>query len=69
VSSPEKLGPLAARAQSLFAGFHHPKIMIEPAQRELDGFAALLQSDYDQLHHFVAAGGRHPKRQRANEAS
>ena len=35
---------MAARAQSLFAGFHYPKIMIEPAQRELDGFAALLQS-------------------------
>ena len=35
---------MAARAQSLFAGFHYPKIMIEPAKRELDGFAALLQS-------------------------
>jgi glycine amidinotransferase len=35
---------MAARAQSLFAGFHYPKIMVEPAQRELDGFAALLQS-------------------------
>jgi hypothetical protein len=30
--------------ESLFAGFHYPKMMIEPAQRELDGFAALLQS-------------------------
>ena len=30
---------MAAWAQSLFAGFHYPKIMIEPAQRELDGFA------------------------------
>src|SRR3984893_14139985 len=29
---------MAARAQSLFAGFHYPKIMVEPAQRELDGF-------------------------------
>ena len=35
---------IAARAQSLLAGFHYPKIMIEPAQRELDGFVALLQS-------------------------
>ncbi|WP_208753025.1 amidinotransferase [Bradyrhizobium genosp. SA-3] len=35
---------MAARAQSLFAGFHYPKIMIEPAQRELDDFVALLQS-------------------------
>ena len=35
---------MAARAQSLFAGFHYPKIMIEPAQRELDGFAAPVQS-------------------------
>jgi glycine amidinotransferase len=34
----------AARAQSLFAGFRYPRIMIEPAQRELDGFVALLQS-------------------------
>ena len=33
----------AARAQSLIAGFHYPKIMIEPAQRELDGFIALLE--------------------------
>src|SRR5437016_13210594 len=35
---------MAARAQSLFAGFRYPKILIEPAQRELDGFVALLQS-------------------------
>src|SRR5215471_7215511 len=35
---------MAARAQALFAGFRYPKIMIEPAQRELDGFVALLQS-------------------------
>lgn len=35
---------MAARAQSLLAGFHYPKIMIEPAQRELDHFVALLQS-------------------------
>jgi glycine amidinotransferase len=35
---------MAARAQSLLAGFRYPKIMIEPAQRELDSFVALLQS-------------------------
>src|SRR6202023_2709305 len=35
---------MTARAQSLVAGFRYPKIMIEPAQRELDGFVALLQS-------------------------
>ena len=35
---------MAARAQSLFAGFHYPKIMIQPAKRELDYFVALLQS-------------------------
>jgi glycine amidinotransferase len=35
---------MAARAQSLLAGFRYPKLMIEPAQRELDGFVALLQS-------------------------
>jgi len=35
---------MAARAQSLFAGFHYPKLMIEPAQRELDSFVALLKS-------------------------
>ena len=34
---------MAARAQSLFAGFHYPKRMIEPAKRELDGFVALLK--------------------------
>jgi glycine amidinotransferase len=34
----------AARAQALVAGFHYPWIMVEPAQRELDGFIALLQS-------------------------
>ena len=34
----------AARAQAITAGFRYPKIMIEPAQRELDGFIALLQS-------------------------
>ena len=34
----------AARAQSLVAGLHYPKFMVEPAQRELDGFIALLQS-------------------------
>jgi len=35
---------IAAQAQSLLAGCRYPKIMIEPAQRELDGFVALLQS-------------------------
>jgi hypothetical protein len=35
---------MAAWAQSLVAGCRYPKIMIEPAQRELDGFVALLQS-------------------------
>ncbi|HUI20648.1 MAG TPA: amidinotransferase [Methylocella sp.] len=35
---------MAARAQSLVAGFRYPKFIIEPAQRELDGFIALLQS-------------------------
>src|SRR5260221_6989952 len=35
---------MTARAQSLAAGFRYPKIMIEPAQRELDGFVALSQS-------------------------
>ena len=35
---------LAARAQSFAAGFRFPRFMIEPAQRELDGFVALLES-------------------------
>jgi hypothetical protein len=35
---------MAAWAQSLVAGCRYPKIMIEPAQRELDGFVSLLQS-------------------------
>jgi glycine amidinotransferase len=35
---------MAAWAQSLVAGCRYPKIMIEPAQRELNGFVALLQS-------------------------
>lgn len=35
---------MTGRAQSLLAGCRYPKIMIEPAQRELDGFVALLQS-------------------------
>jgi glycine amidinotransferase len=35
---------IAARAQSFVAGLRYPKIMLEPAQRELDGFIALLQS-------------------------
>jgi glycine amidinotransferase len=35
---------LAAQAQALAAGFPYPGILVEPAQRELDGFIALLQS-------------------------
>ena len=35
---------LAARAQALAAGLPYPKLLTEPAQRELDGFVALLQS-------------------------
>ncbi len=35
---------LAARAQALVGGFHYPAMLIEPAQRELDGFIRLLQS-------------------------
>jgi glycine amidinotransferase len=35
---------MAARAQSLVAGFRYPSFMIEPAQRELDGLIALLRS-------------------------
>jgi glycine amidinotransferase len=35
---------MAARAQSVVAGFRYPGFMIGPAQRELDGFIALLKS-------------------------
>ncbi|WP_316182207.1 MULTISPECIES: amidinotransferase [unclassified Bradyrhizobium] len=35
---------MAARAQALLGGFRYPRMLIEPAQRELDGFIALLQS-------------------------
>lgn len=35
---------MAARAQTLVAGFRFPQIMIKPAQRELDGFVSLLES-------------------------
>ncbi|MEZ5763029.1 MAG: hypothetical protein R3D69_01375 [Xanthobacteraceae bacterium] len=35
---------MAARAQALAAGFRFPSFMIEPAQRELDGFVRLLES-------------------------
>lgn len=35
---------MAARAQALAAGFRFPSFMIEPAQRELDGFVKLLES-------------------------
>jgi hypothetical protein len=34
----------ATRIHSLVAGLYYPKIMVEPAQRELDGFIALLES-------------------------
>jgi glycine amidinotransferase len=35
---------MAARIHSLLAGFRYPKFIIERAQRELDGFVALLES-------------------------
>jgi glycine amidinotransferase len=35
---------IAARAQAFAAGIHYPKFMIEPAQRELDGFIVTLES-------------------------
>jgi glycine amidinotransferase len=34
----------AGRLQKLAAGFKYPQMMVEPAQRELDGFVALLES-------------------------
>ena len=37
-------GP-AAWAQSLVAGLRYPKIMVAPAQRELDGFIVLCRSE------------------------
>ncbi|MDG4864057.1 amidinotransferase [Streptomyces sp. T-3] len=36
--------PWAARLQRLAAGFKYPRVLIERAQHELDGFVALLQS-------------------------
>ncbi len=36
--------PWAARFQGLAAGFRYPRVLVERAQRELDGFVALLQS-------------------------
>lgn len=36
--------PWAARLQGLAAGFKYPRMLIEPAQQELDGFVKLLQS-------------------------
>ncbi|WP_327370550.1 amidinotransferase [Streptomyces sp. NBC_01217] len=36
--------PWAARLQGISAGFKYPRILIEPAQRELDQFIALLRS-------------------------
>lgn len=35
--------PWAARLQGLAAGFKYPRVLIEPAQRELDQFVALLE--------------------------
>jgi glycine amidinotransferase len=35
---------MAARLQSLAAGFRYPRLLVEPAQRELDDFIALLTS-------------------------
>jgi glycine amidinotransferase len=35
---------MAARGQALAAGFRFPQMMVKPAQRELDGFVALLES-------------------------
>jgi glycine amidinotransferase len=35
---------LAARAQGWAGGFRYPQILVKPAQQELDGFIALLQS-------------------------
>src|ERR687893_341056 len=35
---------MAARLQSLAAGFRYPRLLVEPAQRELDDFIALLIS-------------------------
>src|SRR5919107_196917 len=35
---------MAARLQSLAAGFSYPRLLVEPAQRELDDFIALLTS-------------------------
>src|SRR3982750_4137509 len=37
-------GLAAKKAHALVAGMRFPKIMTEPAQRELDGFVRLLQS-------------------------
>ena len=44
---------IAARAQSLLAGFHYPKIMIKPAQREL-----ILLRSYNRWASWL--GGRKP---------
>lgn len=38
------ISPWAARLQGLAAGFRYPRFLIEQAQRELDGFVALLDS-------------------------
>src|SRR3954467_3722232 len=35
---------MAAWGQRMAAGFRYPQLMLAPAQRELDGFIALLES-------------------------
>jgi glycine amidinotransferase len=35
---------MAAWGQTIAAGFRYPQLMVAPAQRELDGFVALLES-------------------------
>ncbi len=35
---------LAARAQGWAGGFRYPQLLVKPAQQELDGFIALLES-------------------------
>ncbi|MGW0615681.1 amidinotransferase, partial [Streptomyces sp. NPDC002788] len=36
--------PWAGRLQGLAAGFRYPRVLIERAQQEIDGFVALLES-------------------------
>src|SRR5882757_10747937 len=35
---------MAAWGQTITAGFRYPQLMVAPAQRELDGFVAVLES-------------------------